>query len=152
MLSALGPRVKERWDALTDAKKKPYEKLAADDKVRLEKEREQLCTYGYFINADGVRSTELTRKLGKRERAAALEKAKLDREEQKKLDKQIDTDDENKAWAYYYNKCYNKEFKAAPGKSEAAKKKNADKLLQNNWLKMAIGTKKRYVNHAKKND
>jgi len=81
-IGEVGSQVKAKWDGLSDAKKKPYEKLADDDKARMEKERDQLCTYGYFIDKDGVRSTELTRKIGKRERQENAEKAKLEKEKE----------------------------------------------------------------------
>lgn len=68
------------------------------------------------------------------------------------MDAQLDADDENKAWAFYYNKCYNKEIKEATGKSDAAKKKAVDKLLQSNWLDFDLKQKKRYVNLATKSE
>lgn len=49
------------------------------DKARFDKEVDQLRTVGYFINSEGVKSTDLERKLSKRERVAAAEKAKLEK-------------------------------------------------------------------------
>ena len=49
----------ERWKTLTDAKKEKYAKLAEQDKARHEKEITQLREKGYFINSEGVKSTDI---------------------------------------------------------------------------------------------
>jgi len=47
---------------MTEEQRKPYDKLRDDDAKRLEKETKQLQDLGYFINSDGVKSTNLTKK------------------------------------------------------------------------------------------
>lgn len=47
------------WSKLSDKQKEKYIKIAADDKVRFERETKELETKGFFITADGVKSTTI---------------------------------------------------------------------------------------------
>jgi hypothetical protein len=49
----------ERWKTLADAKKQKYVKLGDKDKTRFEKENAELKEKGYFVNSDGVKSTDI---------------------------------------------------------------------------------------------
>lgn len=55
----LAKQIGEEWQNLTEAQKKPFDALAKKDAVRYEKEMKQLETHGYFVNKDGVKSTDL---------------------------------------------------------------------------------------------
>lgn len=55
----IGKLAGQEWKALTDDEKKEYDKYIEEDRERYEKEMEQLRTKGYFINKDGVKSTDL---------------------------------------------------------------------------------------------
>lgn len=55
----IGKLAGQEWKALTDDEKKEYDKYIEEDRKRYDKEMEQLRTKGYFINSDGVKSTEL---------------------------------------------------------------------------------------------
>lgn len=46
------------WSAMTDSQKAPYNKRNFEDKIRYEKELEQLEKFGYFINSKGEKSTD----------------------------------------------------------------------------------------------
>jgi hypothetical protein len=46
------------WSKLSEKSKKPYDDMATKDHSRYEKEVDQLRTKGYFINIDGVKSTD----------------------------------------------------------------------------------------------
>ena len=51
--------IMEQWGALSDQQKAPYVQLAEHDKQRLEREKAQLEELGYFVSADGVKSTDI---------------------------------------------------------------------------------------------
>lgn len=55
----------EAWENLTEEEKKSYEENSAQDKLRYEKEVDQLRTYGYFIDQTGKKSTDLKKKKSK---------------------------------------------------------------------------------------
>lgn len=55
----IGKLAGQEWKALTDDQKKEYDKYIEEDRKRYVKEMEQLKTKGYFINSDGVKSTDL---------------------------------------------------------------------------------------------
>lgn len=90
-LTEIGKKVKEMWDQLTDAQKKKYDKLFETDKARYAKEVDHLRTHGYFINSEGVKSTDLVKKLTKGERAKAREQATKDKENAKIAKEKEDT-------------------------------------------------------------
>ena len=50
--------VSEKWGALTDAQKQPFEDKNALDKKRLEKQNGELNKKGYFMMEDGSKSTD----------------------------------------------------------------------------------------------
>jgi len=50
------------WKNLSAEDRKPYDEMVMKDKERYEKELKQLGELGYFINSDGIKSTELDRK------------------------------------------------------------------------------------------
>ena len=54
--------VGEKWAKLTDEEKTPYVKKRDEAQVRYETEMKQLKELGYFINSNGVKSTDLTPK------------------------------------------------------------------------------------------
>ena len=56
--------IAKEWKELKDKTK--YEKLAEEDKKRYQKEMDQLMTQGYFVNQDGVKSTDIAPKKQKK--------------------------------------------------------------------------------------
>lgn len=62
----------EAWNKLSDKQKVPFEKKNEKDKVRYQEEMDQLMTKGFFINQDGVKSTDIAVKK-KRKPAAPVE-------------------------------------------------------------------------------
>lgn len=48
----------QRWAQMTAEERKPYEELAAQDKLRQEKQKNELKEKGYFVLADGTKSTD----------------------------------------------------------------------------------------------
>ena len=51
--------VSEKWGAMTQAQKKPYEDKNAVDKKRHEQQLEELKKKGYFMLQDGIKSTDV---------------------------------------------------------------------------------------------
>jgi hypothetical protein len=51
--------IAELWKALNDEEKLKYTKLSEEDKVRFQRETAQLKDDGFFVNADGVKSTDI---------------------------------------------------------------------------------------------
>ena len=47
-----------KWGSMNEKEKTPFEKLATEDKVRVEKQMKQLATKGYFMMEDGTKSTD----------------------------------------------------------------------------------------------
>lgn len=58
----------ELWSKMSDKEKGPYVELSAKDHDRFEKEVLHLRTHGFFINKDGVKSTDLKKKVSLEER------------------------------------------------------------------------------------
>jgi len=58
--------VSEKWTAMSDAEKQPYENKNATDKKRLEKQLDLLNKKGYFTLEDGSKSTDVQNVLKKR--------------------------------------------------------------------------------------
>lgn len=56
-------KIGEEWKLLTDAGKAKYVKMADQDKLRFEKEMNELNSKGYFVNSDGIKSTDILPKL-----------------------------------------------------------------------------------------
>ena len=54
--------VGEQWSKLNDNEKTKWTNLSQKDKVRHDKELSQLHAKGYFVNSDGVKSTEIVQK------------------------------------------------------------------------------------------
>jgi len=52
----------EAWKKLTEDQKKPYEALHQKDIKRHEKEMKEFNELGYYTNAEGVKSTFMTKK------------------------------------------------------------------------------------------
>ena len=50
------------WKEMTDKEKEPYFKLQKEDEVRQKNEKQQLEDFGYFVNSDGITSTEIVNK------------------------------------------------------------------------------------------
>ena len=55
----------EEWAKMTEKDKKPYEKIHEADQKRYQKELAQLIKEGYFVNSDGVKSSDIEKKLKK---------------------------------------------------------------------------------------
>jgi len=47
-----------KWGSMTEKEKAPYEKLAADDKIRFDKQTKELESKGWFKMEDGTKSTD----------------------------------------------------------------------------------------------
>ena len=62
----------EAWSKLNEKQKLPYEMKNSEDKVRYQEELDQLMSKGFFINQDGVKSTDIAVKK-KRKAAAPVE-------------------------------------------------------------------------------
>lgn len=58
-VTEIGKLMGQEWKALTDEEKKEYLKYVEEDRKRYDKEMQQLKTKGYFVNSDGVKSTDL---------------------------------------------------------------------------------------------
>ena len=54
----IAPLVKEKWDTMDEQHRKPYEDMAEKDKLRFQKEKKMLDDHGYFMLADGSKSTD----------------------------------------------------------------------------------------------
>ena len=50
------------WKKCTPEQKKQYDDMVAKDKERYDKQVKQLSELGYFINSEGVKSTDLDKK------------------------------------------------------------------------------------------
>jgi hypothetical protein len=63
----------EQWKVLSSKEKVKYEKMAADDKERFDKQMESVWLKGYFMLEDGTKSTEkvLKRRAASRSRPAS---------------------------------------------------------------------------------
>ena len=48
---------------MTEADKKPYVQISTQDQARFDQEVMQLQTNGFFISKDGVKSTDMTKKV-----------------------------------------------------------------------------------------
>lgn len=55
-------KISQLWKTLSDAEKTKYFKLSTDDKLRYQNEMQQLLTQGYFVNEDGIKSTDQKKK------------------------------------------------------------------------------------------
>ena len=47
-----------KWGTMSEKEKTPFDKLAADDRVRFEKQTKELETKGFFKMEDGTKSTD----------------------------------------------------------------------------------------------
>jgi hypothetical protein len=47
------------WNGLSEKQREPYKKMQQNDALRYQDERRQLEEQGYFVNQDGVKSTDL---------------------------------------------------------------------------------------------
>ena len=63
----------ELWAAMSDEEKQPYNTLAQRDVERFDREVLELRTQGWFTNKDGVKSTDLKRKLTRDDKKKAAE-------------------------------------------------------------------------------
>lgn len=52
----------QKWNKMSEKQKSPYYLQAENDQVRYQKEMNELMTKGFFINQDGVKSTDLVNK------------------------------------------------------------------------------------------
>lgn len=49
----------EKWNSFTDEEKKKYDALIALDQQRYNKQLDEIRNHGYFINEDGIKSTQV---------------------------------------------------------------------------------------------
>ena len=59
--------VSEAWKTLSSKEKAKYEEMAAEDKVRYEKDMQSVWLHGYYLLEDGTKSTDV--KTNKRSRS-----------------------------------------------------------------------------------
>ena len=45
-----------KWNTMTDDEKAPYEKMAAEDKIRAQTQKDEYAEKGWYTNKDGTRS------------------------------------------------------------------------------------------------
>lgn len=64
--TGVAKEIGEKWAAMSEKEKQPYELLQAKDKDRHEKEMADLKKNGFFVNKDGVKSTDLVYKAPKK--------------------------------------------------------------------------------------
>lgn len=57
--------VSKEWNAMTDKQKAPFEALHAKDQLRQKKEEAHLVEHGWFTNEEGVKSTDIEKKVKK---------------------------------------------------------------------------------------
>jgi hypothetical protein len=76
-------KLAEVWNGMTEPQKKPFEDMAAKDKLRHENEIHQLRSKGFFINSDGQKSTDLKKKKTREQIQQAAEEKKKEAEKQK---------------------------------------------------------------------
>lgn len=117
----------EAWNALSESEKKPYLKMHEDDKKRYEREVNQLLKHGYFINADGVKSTEVPKK------------RKLLSPEEKEVAEKL-----KQAFKVYKQEMLSKVLTSLP----AGSKKEANRIVQENFESLTNARKKTYIKKA----
>ena len=66
----------EKWQQLSDDDKAPYMKIVKKDTIRYQNEIQELLKNGFFINSDGVKSSDLKVK------AKRVKRQKVDDENQ----------------------------------------------------------------------
>jgi len=79
-------KVGEDWNALAEKDKKRFYLLADQDKVRHQEQMDQLMSQGFFINADGVKSTEM---IAKKKRGQSGSTRKAQTEPVEELEKKV---------------------------------------------------------------
>jgi len=122
----------EHWGKLTDAEKKPFEKMQQEDLKRFEKETQQFHELGYFINSDGIKSTFLTKK-GK---AQEFEIGTV-------MPKKVSS-----AYMLYLHEYYaNNKKKSTDEKVDVVKNM---KLLAEKWNEMSSKQKQKYAKQQQK--
>ena len=85
----------ELWAGMSDEEKQPYYTLAERDVERYDREVLELRTQGWFTNEDGVKSTDLKRKLSRDDKKKAAE-AKIKGSDLKTIEKTKTLDDKVK--------------------------------------------------------
>lgn len=116
--------------------------MAAEDRKRYEKECDQLRTLGYFINSEGVKSTELVKKLTKAQREAK-------KADQTKKTQSQNEDREVAGWTLFYQS----NFQATWGshsriKDQEKRKAVVDENLQKQWLNLTEAQKEEMIEKA----
>lgn len=61
-ISEISKQIGEQWNQLEDSEKTKWVNLSIKDKARHDKELNQLQTKGFFVNSDGVKSTDIVQK------------------------------------------------------------------------------------------
>lgn len=87
-LTDMTKKMSELFNNLATKEKSKYTKLGDEDKARYHNECEQLQTLGYFVNSEGIKSTQLEKVYTKSERKQIREeqeqkKAKDQKEKEK---------------------------------------------------------------------
>lgn len=67
-------KVGENWSKMTMKEKVKYNEMADEDKVRHQKQMEELMSKGFFVNEEGVKSTDLKVKKKRTAASSANEK------------------------------------------------------------------------------
>ena len=53
--------IAQKWNNLSDQDKQPFLNQSNQDRERYEKEMKEMVKYGYFIDTNGVKSTEIAK-------------------------------------------------------------------------------------------
>ena len=88
-ITELAKIIGDAWNGLSAKQKVPFEKKNEQDKVRYQEELDQLMTRGYFINQDGIKSTDIA---VKKKRKAAAPVQDLEKSVTKKSNKRAKTE------------------------------------------------------------
>jgi len=115
------------WKALSAEDRKPYNEMVSKDRKRYEKELKQLEEIGYFINQDGVKSTDLDLKGNKR-----------DFPEGTVMPKKV-----RSSYLYFFSDCQ-KEAKSKLPEGEKTNVSAVTKGISSRWKNISESDKKKY--------
>lgn len=89
------------WNALSEKQRKPFDEMNSKDQKRFDKENNHLIKEGWFINEDGVNSSDIEKKIKKEKKKAA------DEEEEKPAKEKIEKIKRKKDWINRLHINYN---------------------------------------------
>ena len=152
----------ELWNGMSDKEKKLYETESAKDHQRHSREVEQLRTIGYFVNKDGIKSTELKKKrkmadirkdmklreiehakqkkIREKERQVKLREKENVTKQKMKVQAARDKIEKANGWKIYLEQKIETEMFKVEGRNDTERKKNAKILLLEKWNKLSAGT------------